>query len=124
MVNYEEYLKSDSWKTKSTRFRETVGFCEKCGNDKNLTCHHHTYKNLGKETREDIVVLCWRCHRKQHKKDVDRKEDNGKLWEERKIIPRTPTKKNPRKYKGLSPKEARLVGLRLKRTNSMPKFRR
>ena len=31
-----------------------------------LTVHHKTYKNLGHETREDVLVLCRNCHEIGH----------------------------------------------------------
>ena len=68
MVNYNEYIISDEWKQKSAIFIKSVGSCENCGRTKKLGCHHKTYKNLGKETKKDILVWCWDCHKYYHEK--------------------------------------------------------
>lgn len=70
-MNYEKYIVSKEWKKKSSKFKSQVGFkCEKCGSNKNLTSHHITYKNLGNETKKDIKVWCWTCHKAYHNKVV------------------------------------------------------
>jgi 5-methylcytosine-specific restriction endonuclease McrA len=40
--------------------------CERCGSTFNLSVHHLTYNNLGKEHPEDLKVLCQSCHEKAH----------------------------------------------------------
>lgn len=63
---YKKYINSKKWKEKSKRFISQVGECEECGDNKKLSCHHISYKNLGFETKKDIKVLCWDCHRLEH----------------------------------------------------------
>ncbi len=68
-MDYYKYIVSKRWKSKSYKFMSNVGFkCEECGSSNNLTCHHLTYKNLGNETKRDICVLCWNCHKERHKR--------------------------------------------------------
>lgn len=69
---YKEYLLSPRWK----QFRiDALNFfghkCSKCNSTEKLELHHKTYKNLFKETFEDVQVLC-KSHRRQHHKK--------KLW--------------------------------------------
>ena len=66
-MNYAEYIKSDEWKTRVTRYKADAGWrCEQCGSEHALTGHHITYINIGNEPREDIEVLCWPCHKARH----------------------------------------------------------
>ena len=64
--DYTTYMKSAEWREKSKMFREQAGCCEKCGYVGNLACHHKHYNTLGYEEREDIEVLCYRCHCNAH----------------------------------------------------------
>jgi hypothetical protein len=66
---YEEYLQTDHW----LHFRdETLKWaqnkCQLCNDTKNLHVHHKTYENRGRETFNDVIVLCKDCHRKFHNK--------------------------------------------------------
>ena len=63
MIDYQEYIQSDKWKFK----RDLVLLfwqhrCSMCGRGVNLHVHHRTYKRLGNEQLNDLVVLCDRCH--------------------------------------------------------------
>ena len=69
MLNYKNYIESEEWKKKSREFILEDPECEKCGSGFNLTCHHKNYRNLGSETRRDIKILCWNCHKKYHQVD-------------------------------------------------------
>jgi hypothetical protein len=63
---YQDYLRSDHWRTvrKFTLYRQPT--CEECGASDHLQVHHLTYDNLGDENPEDLKVLCKGCHLKQH----------------------------------------------------------
>jgi hypothetical protein len=63
------YTHSIHWKTFTARMRKLAGFsCSRCGKmSQFLDCHHVRYDHLWHETKEDIVVLCRQCHKKQHK---------------------------------------------------------
>ena len=68
-LEYKEYLKSEHWKiTKAAALKRAGYRCQLCGYKKNLQVHHNSYKNLGHEAPEDVIVLCGRCHYKHHKK--------------------------------------------------------
>ena len=67
MLDYQEYIQSEKWKFK----RDLVLLfwqhrCSMCGRSVNLHVHHRTYKRLGNEQLNDLVVLCDRCHEIHH----------------------------------------------------------
>lgn len=75
--SYEEYLKSKEWNDFKRRFNKSDRIiemlkeynhciCEYCGEDKDLILHHLTYKRLGCEEFEDVVLICRNCHSKVH----------------------------------------------------------
>jgi hypothetical protein len=64
---YKDYLQTEHWQ----HFRlEALKFfknkCCLCNSEKYLQVHHETYKNRGRETFNDVIVLCKDCHSKQH----------------------------------------------------------
>lgn len=63
---YAKYLRSYHWTKFSRELRKTVGECQMCGSLDNLECHHKHYNTLHKETPEDVLVVCRKCHRKIH----------------------------------------------------------
>lgn len=71
-VEYREYIQSKEWKAKAKAAKRRVNYyCEKCGILKSehlLHAHHLTYERLGKERKEDIMVLCANCHAGEHGK--------------------------------------------------------
>ena len=66
---YNIYICSGEWTEKSRRFIESVGRCQECHSNVDLQCHHLNYQCLGNETKEDIQVLCDKCHEKKHEHD-------------------------------------------------------
>jgi hypothetical protein len=69
-IDYHSYLKSSEWKLKKNEWvasgRPLV--CWACGdsmplNRKGFQFHHRTYKNLGNEDLNDLVLLCATHHR-------------------------------------------------------------
>ena len=72
--DYKKYLNGPIWKAKSYRWIKETDECESCKNPEKsnpggqFTCHHKHYRSLGNEKREDVMVLCWRCHQSYHKK--------------------------------------------------------
>jgi len=66
--SYKSYIKSDKWRAKSSKAkRKAKRRCQLCGaTDVVLDTHHNTYKNLGHEKPEDLIVLCQSCHTKFH----------------------------------------------------------
>lgn len=66
---YKEYLQTDHWKHFKNEalifFNRT---CKLCGRQEGLHVHHNTYKNRGRETFNDVVLLCSSCHKNYHNK--------------------------------------------------------
>ena len=68
-IDYNKYIKSKKWK----QFRLiALDFynheCGCCGSRHELEVHHKTYKNLGNEKIEDVMLLCHTCHLEEHPK--------------------------------------------------------
>ena len=70
--SYEEYLESDQWEDVKQRFIESElneHACSICGISEEkakLYLHHKTYKRIGCECLEDLMLLCKPCHDKLH----------------------------------------------------------
>ena len=62
--HYLTYLNSAKWKEIASFFKTDK--CEFCKSTNRLQTHHRNYKNLGKETAEDLVTLCDICHTAIH----------------------------------------------------------
>lgn len=68
-MDYVDYLNTEHWK----HFREQVFIfynreCQVCKSKAGLNVHHKTYENRGRETFNDIILLCNECHKKIHGK--------------------------------------------------------
>ena len=64
---YREFLKSKFWKSLAFKVKQKAGRCGKCGSRKQLEAHHIRYpKDWFKTKSTDLVVLCRRCHAKEH----------------------------------------------------------
>ena len=74
-MDYATYLASPYWKAKKRLVYWKRGRrCEKCGSKRFLQVHHKTYKRLGHEELEDLLILCRECHRNWHGKPRPYKE--------------------------------------------------
>lgn len=64
-LEYKEFLFSDQWaQMKQAVIRKRGPYCERCGRHNKLELHHRNYdKPLGKESWEDLELLCQDCHR-------------------------------------------------------------
>lgn len=63
----KEYLNTEHW----IHFKKEVHIfynhkCVICGSEENLNVHHKTYKNKGRETFNDVILVCQNCHRMIH----------------------------------------------------------
>jgi 5-methylcytosine-specific restriction endonuclease McrA len=67
MLDYQTYISSPEWREKATEAKRRAGYsCVLCACTGSLEVHHRTYERLGNELPSDLVVLCWRCHRRHH----------------------------------------------------------
>ena len=67
-MKYTTYLQSEHWRLFRERIFKTRKICQGCEKRNRLTIHHKNYKCLGKESPDDVLVLCWDCHNRFHKK--------------------------------------------------------
>lgn len=91
--SYNDYLKTIHWKCKRAYiYTKRNKRCEKC--NKPLTrysVHHLTYKNIGFEKDEDLMLLCEKCHMELHygskkKSKAKRTKEEVKLSGKEKVI--------------------------------------
>jgi len=67
MTDYAAYLRSPQWRaTRERTLRLRGRRCEACGSRHRLDVHHRTYVRLGRETEDDLRVLCRHCHETAH----------------------------------------------------------
>jgi len=60
---YREYMHSDAWQQHRLAKLEAAKWrCECCGETDRLSVHHLTYKRIGHERTDDLIVLCKSCH--------------------------------------------------------------
>lgn len=65
--NYKIYMKSQAWRTRKNKYFAVYGKqCAVCSSHYRVGVHHISYKNLGRELDEDLVVLCWLHHNAYH----------------------------------------------------------
>lgn len=61
--DYHAYLLSPEWKARRDERINAAGRrCQVCNSPDRLNCHHRTYERIGRESPEDLVVLCEVCH--------------------------------------------------------------
>jgi 5-methylcytosine-specific restriction endonuclease McrA len=80
-ISYKEYLLTDHWKDVRNRFWKSKLHhykCYVCEAKQNLQVHHKSYKRIGKEKLNDLVLLCGNCHNETHQLEAGR--TNGLLW--------------------------------------------
>jgi len=66
-MSYAEYLNSWHWAITKGRVKAAAGrVCELCGSRQKLEVHHWTYKRLGDERVDDLLVVCACCHEDIH----------------------------------------------------------
>jgi len=67
--SYWDYLDSNHWKNFRRTYLENLGLyrCEFCHAGAPLNLHHKTYKRLGNENLDDVVLVCESCHTAIHK---------------------------------------------------------
>lgn len=70
-IRHQQYLGSPEWKEKRRKIiMQRQGRCEKCHTEGNLEIHHKTYARIGRELDKDLLVLCTRCHIKEHQREA------------------------------------------------------
>lgn len=71
-MDYQDFLNTPYWIAISqyAKYRNSYS-CQLCSSKENLRTHHKTYKNHGYEhninvIKQDLIVLCEKCHKKFH----------------------------------------------------------
>ena len=68
-TEYEKYLKSEKWQSKRLQvIAREEDTCEICAEFPVEEVHHLTYVRLGNENLEDLMGLCFICHKIIHNK--------------------------------------------------------
>lgn len=85
---YREYLQSQHW---SEIRKAALSFygkrCSVCGSSKNkLHVHHVCYKNKGRESMADLIILCEHCHKAVSESIKQRKESSETALEARETL--------------------------------------
>jgi len=66
-MRYRDYLRSDEWAHKRQEVFKRAGHrCQVCNSSYELTVHHRTYVDFGQEDVNDLICLCWSCHKLFH----------------------------------------------------------
>lgn len=66
-ARYARYLQTDQWRERRSAALARAKYrCQLCSSKFTLQTHHRTYKRIGRERPEDLIVLCDRCHGKHH----------------------------------------------------------
>jgi len=65
-MEYTEYLQTEHWKRFRDSYKKNHSECELCSSTAQLQLHHKNYKNLGRETFDDVTLLCGSCHAHFH----------------------------------------------------------
>jgi hypothetical protein len=61
------YIASPGWKKlRQCVIEERGARCERCGSAEELQLHHTSYRRLGNEAPEDLLLLCEICHHREH----------------------------------------------------------
>lgn len=75
-ASYQEYLKSDTWKSKRERVLERDAHtCQACCSRKATQVHHLTYQHVFKEPLFELVSVCEVCHKAITAMDRERREN-------------------------------------------------
>lgn len=72
---YDQYLQTPEWRQRRDRALARASWrCQRlpCAAQRALEVHHRTYERLGAELDADLEVLCGRCHRAEHVKQLER----------------------------------------------------
>lgn len=87
---YHEYLLSDLWQAKRCACLARARYiCQMCLNAAATEVHHLNYVRIFNERADDIIAVCWRCHRKMHGKLPTAVNDNERQLEFSFTGPRT-----------------------------------
>lgn len=72
-LEYDRYIaQSPEWQRKRRDAFALYGRkCAKCKSSRGLQVHHKTYEHLFNEPMEDLMILCFHCHKEVHRKRLE-----------------------------------------------------
>lgn len=89
-MDYQAYLKSKEWWLKKRELLSQEGVkCFVCWDRKGpYEVHHKSYRRLGSERLEDLIVLCPKCHADLHGRlsIYSKRDQYSRLWNESTIM--------------------------------------
>ena len=106
-IKYKNYLLSDEWRKFRKEVLSTRTKCQNCGCSVKNTIpniHHINYKNIFKETLEDVLVLCQDCHLRLHNKPKWKK---AKFTKQDMNFTKASEQSSKKKYFNIKSKETR-----------------
>src|SRR5215467_4293298 len=66
---YRVWLSTPQWRCRRTAALERGGYrCTNCGSEAALVAHHERYDHVRDEWPDDLRVLCWDCHTREHER--------------------------------------------------------
>jgi 5-methylcytosine-specific restriction endonuclease McrA len=66
-AEYADHLQTSGWRWKSFQAKDRAGFrCALCNSPSRVETHHRSYANIPNERPDDLIVLCFNCHRRHH----------------------------------------------------------
>jgi hypothetical protein len=74
------YNDSHCWKEKRKEILSDNALC-KCGKMANVV-HHLSYARMGRESLDDLKIVCKDCHYDYHKLEISYWQDDEEFWEE------------------------------------------
>lgn len=74
---YHQYLESYEWQALRQRVLERDYYCRACGCNLSTEVHHLTYARIYHERPEDLVGLCYYCHREVHEGSSQKHEGSS-----------------------------------------------
>ena len=66
---YRVWLTTRQWHCRRTQTLERDHYrCTNCGSEASLVAHHERYDHVRDEWPDDLRVLCWDCHAREHER--------------------------------------------------------
>jgi len=74
--SYFEYVNSPHWKRTCDIMLKKFDECYFCKTKENLVVHHKSYEHCPQEKSTELLVICFKCHKKIHKRGRDDRQKN------------------------------------------------
>lgn len=99
---YQVYLTQPHWQEIRKKMYSRYNRCQMCKSKDKLNIHHLTYRRLGREQDEDLIVVCEYCHIEViHKKGLTKKRIRASISVKQYEKPHTPQQPKQQKPRTL-----------------------